>query len=58
MKNIVHGESHTEVESGIITVKWGKLQRGQISRISVKIQWTFLILSFLFKHKHHYLCFF
>lgn len=38
MKNIVHGESHTEVESGIIILKWGKLQCGQISRISVKIQ--------------------
>lgn len=38
MKNIVLGESHTEVESRIIILKWGKLQCGQITRISVKTE--------------------
>lgn len=38
MKNIVLGESHTEVESRIIILKWGKLQCGQITRISVQTE--------------------
>lgn len=43
MKNIVLGESHTEVGSRIIILKWGKLQCGQILRISVKTEyfWDF-----------------